>query len=84
MEERRRLLGKDHPDTLTSLGNFSVLLINQDKFAEAEPICRETLDRRRRVLGENHPETLIANNVMGFVLARQDKFAEAESYWREA
>jgi tetratricopeptide (TPR) repeat protein len=59
------------------------LLINQKKFAEAEPMCRDVLERRRRVLGDNHPDTLIANNVMGLVLRRQDRDAEAIPYVRE-
>jgi tetratricopeptide (TPR) repeat protein len=74
----------DHPSTLNSLNNLAVFLIEQDKTLEAEPLCRESLERHRRVLGPSHPDTLVANSVMGYVLLRQDKPKDAEPYVREA
>jgi hypothetical protein len=66
------------------LSNLAVFLMQHGKLAEAEPMCRESLEKHRRLSGPTHPYTLIATNVMGFVLLNQNKPAEAEPYEREA
>ncbi len=55
---QRRVLGEDHPSTLTSAGNLATSLSRQGKRAQAELIEREILCARRRVPGEEHPNTL--------------------------
>ena len=42
------------------LNNLAMLLRNQNKLAEAEPLSRKALEASRRVLGEEHPNTLSA------------------------
>jgi len=81
---RRRVLGEDHADTLTSLSNMGVALVDQGKFAEAEPFYREAMERRRKVLGGKHADTLLSINNMGALLLAQSKLPEAETYLREA
>lgn len=81
---RRRALGNEHPDTLTSVINMGFLLRARGKLAEAEPYYRESLETSRRVLGEEHPTTLTALNNLGRVLEDQNKLAEAEKYYRDA
>ncbi len=81
---RRRVLGEEHPDTLTSISEMGILLQGQGKLAEAEPYYREALEKRRRVLGDEHPDTLISISNMDFLLQGQGKLAEAEPYGREA
>ncbi len=80
----RRVLGDEHPNTLSSINNMGVLLRSQGKLAEAEPYYREALEGRRRVLGSEHPQTLSSINSMGFLLENQGVLAEAEPYNREA
>ena len=55
---RRRVLGEEHPDTLTSAGNLASSLSDQGKHAEAEEMLRAALAVCRRVLGSAHPDTL--------------------------
>ena len=56
LQIERRSLGADHPDTLLlGLSNLAVYLIRRGKGDEAEPMCREVLERTRRVLGPDHP-----------------------------
>ena len=38
-------LGEDHPETLQSLNNMAVLLQDQGRLAEAEPLYREVLEK---------------------------------------
>jgi hypothetical protein len=89
----RRVLGEEHPDTLTSAGNLASSLSRQGKYAEAERIEREVLCASRRVLGEEHPDTLrgcehsgdLALAPRGSTLKRSGSsgrcFALAGGYW---
>jgi eukaryotic-like serine/threonine-protein kinase len=81
---RRRVLGEEHPDTLTSLKRIGILLRDRGMLAEAEPYCREAVEKSRLVLGSEHPDTLFSINSLGLVLQAQGKLAEAEPFYREA
>jgi hypothetical protein len=59
LARRRRDLGEDHPDTLTSADNLAFSLQGVRGQAARE-LGEDTLARRRRVLGEDHPDTLAA------------------------
>jgi hypothetical protein len=54
----RRVLGPEHPHTLTTMSNLATSLQGQGKHAEAEQMQRELLDMQRRVLGPEHSDTL--------------------------
>jgi tetratricopeptide (TPR) repeat protein len=50
-------LGKNHPDTLDSLGALGQLYAEQGKFKESEPLLLEALQRQEMTIGVNHPVT---------------------------
>jgi serine/threonine protein kinase/tetratricopeptide (TPR) repeat protein len=81
---RRKLLGDDHFDTLTSINNTGILFQWWGKLNEAEPYLRECLERKRRVLGDEHKETVIAIANMGSQMIYLGRAAEAEPYYIEA
>ncbi|MBL8886999.1 MAG: tetratricopeptide repeat protein [Phycisphaerales bacterium] len=81
---RRKLLGDDHFDTLTSINNMGILLQWWGKLSEAEPYLRECLERKRRVLGDDHKETVIAIANIGSQMIYLGRAAEAEPYYIEA
>jgi tetratricopeptide (TPR) repeat protein/tRNA A-37 threonylcarbamoyl transferase component Bud32 len=81
---RRRVLGEEHPQTLSSINQMGVLLDSQGKLEEAGRYYREALEKFRRVLGEEHSETLTSINNMGFLMWAEGKPSEAEPYFREA
>jgi hypothetical protein len=54
---RRRVLGDDHPDTLTSRDCLAWLAARQGRRAEAVELYRQVLADRSRVLGAGHPDT---------------------------
>jgi hypothetical protein len=58
LEMREKVLGLEHPDTLTSMHCLAVTLHSQGKYAEAEQMHRQTLELRKKVLGPEHPDTL--------------------------
>ncbi|MGH3821405.1 MAG: FxSxx-COOH system tetratricopeptide repeat protein, partial [Pseudonocardiaceae bacterium] len=59
---RRRVLGAEHPDTLTSANNLVVNLRGLGRYEAARRLNEDTLTRSRRVLGEDHPSTLTSAN----------------------
>ncbi|KAF1954477.1 kinesin light chain [Byssothecium circinans] len=87
LERREKVLGKGHPDTLASMNNLALVLVNQGKYAEAKAMHQETLALRKKVLGKEHPDTLLSINNLARVLSYQGnyqgKYAEAEAMHRE-
>ncbi len=83
LDIRRRVLGEEHPDTLTSIGRMGMLVGDQGKLAEAERYDREVLEKRRRVLGNEHPDTLSALHNLGHTLQAVGRLSEAEECYRE-
>ena len=55
METRKKKLGVDHPDTLTSMANLAFTLKSQGRDREAIALMWECVYRRQHVLGEGHP-----------------------------
>ena len=78
LELRRRVLKKDHPDTLLSIRNLATVYHNQGKFAQAEQLYDQVLEVQRRVLGEQHPDTLQSMYDLAVVYQDQGKLAPAE------
>jgi serine/threonine protein kinase/tetratricopeptide (TPR) repeat protein len=84
LETRRRLLGEEHPDTITSISHMGSLLWVQGRLAHAEPFLREALEKSRRVLGPENRATIAAIGNLGSLLWAQGRLAEAEPFIREA
>ena len=53
-----RSLGKEYPDTLTSMNNLAGLYQAQGRYAKAESLYQRALKAHERVLGREHPNTL--------------------------
>ena len=58
LEVSTRVLGEEHPHTLTSMGNLAFTLIAQGNREGALRLLRKCLAGRRKVLGEDHPNTV--------------------------
>jgi len=83
LETRRRVLGLEHPDTLTSMDNLANAYYFQGRYAEAETLHRETLGIRKRVLGSGHPATLTSASNLASDYSARGHYAEAEALHRE-
>jgi tetratricopeptide (TPR) repeat protein len=82
LDIREQVLGKDHPDTLSSMNDLSLLLINKNEFVEANMLCHHILEARERVLGKEHPATLLSmNNLAGLLMSKKDYYG-AEPLFR--
>jgi hypothetical protein len=71
VDVQRRVLGDEHPSTLTCASNLALALSDHGKHAEAEQIEREVLAVQRRVLGDEHPSTLIIASNLASSLSDQ-------------
>ncbi|KAK9384161.1 hypothetical protein V1515DRAFT_589424, partial [Lipomyces mesembrius] len=75
---RKKVLGEEHPDTLTSMHSLASLFHSQGKYEGAEPLYKETLRLSKKVFGEEHPNTLTSKNNLAALFKRQGKYETAE------
>ena len=56
LEVRTRVLGEEHPDTLTSMGNLAITLRDQVEREQSLRLFRTCLGGSRKVLGDTDPD----------------------------
>jgi len=56
METRKRVLGEEHPDTLTSINNLAYTWKGQGRDEEAIRLMTECAQLRTQILGAGHPQ----------------------------
>jgi len=84
MEIRGELLGENHPDYATSLGNLAGLYQYLGDYAKTEPLLRKALEIRKRALGENHPDYATSLNNLASLYQDTGDYAKAEPLYRQA
>jgi len=52
METRKRMLGEEHPDSLTSMANLASMYRNQGRWRRPRSWRSWVMETRKRVLGE--------------------------------
>jgi len=67
LEGYEQVLGRDHPSTLNSINNITLVLDSQGKYTEAEAMHREALEGYEKVFGRDHPSTLNSMNNLAVV-----------------
>ena len=78
METRNRVLGPEHPDTLTIMANLASTYRSQGRWKEAEELQAQVLEMRKRVLGPEHPDTLTSMANLASTFWNQGRWKEAE------
>ncbi|KAH8708390.1 kinesin light chain [Phaeosphaeriaceae sp. PMI808] len=78
MEMRKRVLGDEHPDTLTSMANLASTYRNQGRWKEAEELEVQVIETSARVLGDEHPDTLTSMANLASTYRNQGRWKEAE------
>jgi tetratricopeptide (TPR) repeat protein len=84
LKARERVLGREHPDTLTSVNDLARLLLDKGDFAGAEALFRRALVAREQVLGPEHSRTVEIVSNLAVLLERIGDFAGAEALFRRA
>jgi tetratricopeptide (TPR) repeat protein len=78
MERRKRVLGPEHPSTLTSIANLASTYRKQGRWKEAEDLFVQVIETRKRVLGPEHPDTLTSMGNLALTYRKQGRWKEAE------
>jgi serine/threonine protein kinase/Tfp pilus assembly protein PilF len=84
LELRRRSLGEENPDTLTSMYELGVVYWRLGEYSKAVPLYATVLRLQRRVLGPNHHDTLSTLSDLALVYQMEGKSAQAEPLFAEA
>jgi hypothetical protein len=58
LEMSKRVLGDEHPDTITRKANLASTYSDQGRWDEAEMLKLEVLETSKHVLGDEHPDTI--------------------------
>jgi len=78
METRRRVLGVEHPSTLTSMRKLASMYEKQIKWKEAEELEMQVIETSLRVLGTDHLDTITSMSKLVSMYEEQRKWKEAE------
>ncbi|GAA0838595.1 FxSxx-COOH system tetratricopeptide repeat protein [Streptosporangium amethystogenes subsp. fukuiense] len=75
--DSERLLGVDHPATLTSRHDLAYAYGTATRATEAITLLEQVLSLRERVLGTDHPDTLTSRNNLASAYQSAGRIAEA-------
>lgn len=77
LEKRRRILGEEHPYTISAMSNLANTLGDLGQLDEAAKMKKEVLEKMKRILGEEHPDTLSVMNNLAVTLGDLSHLNEA-------
>ncbi|MFO0891677.1 MAG: serine/threonine-protein kinase [Isosphaeraceae bacterium] len=79
LETRRRVLGREHPDTIASMVDLGRMYVRLRQLDRAEPLLLESLDAGRRVVGPDDSRVLscMESLIQGYDLTGRPDRAEA-------
>ena len=83
LNDRIRILGEEHPDTISAMNNLANTLGDQGQLDEAAKMSKEVLEKRRRILGDEHSFTITAMNNLAHTLGDQGQLDEAAKMKKE-
>ena len=78
-----KILGDDHPQTLTSRGNLAGAYYSAGRLDEAIPLHEEVLADRVRVLGDDHPHTLTSRGNLAGAYQSAGRLDQAITLYEE-
>jgi tetratricopeptide (TPR) repeat protein len=77
-------LGKDHPDTLTTVHNMAFIFRSQGQYNKALEWFERALDGREKSLGKGHPFTLTTVCGMAVTFDNQGQYEKALELYQRA
>ena len=84
-ENRRAMLGENHPETISSMDDWAAVKIYRSHDLElADSLFTDILERRQRVLGDDDEDLAESLNNLGYIKTRKGEFAKALSLYEEA
>ena len=76
--QKLKILGFEHPETLSSMNNLAMTYSNQGRWKEAEELFVQVMGTRKRVLGPEHLVTLSSMANLAWTYSHQGRLREAE------
>lgn len=77
--DSKRILGSDHPHTLTAHYELARAYMDTGRIDEAITLHQQTLTNRQRILGPDHPDTLTSQHGLAFGYQCMGRVDEAVS-----
>ena len=78
-----KILGPDHPDTLTSRNNLAGAYESAGRLDEAITLYEQVLADRVRLLGPDHPQTLTSRNNLAYAYRSAGRLDQAITLYEE-
>jgi tetratricopeptide (TPR) repeat protein len=78
LEIMKRVLGPDHPHTLSAMTDLALAYQGQHRYEEAERLDSEILGIQKRVLGPERGEVLWTMNNLALAYQSEGRYREAE------
>ncbi|KAK7178572.1 hypothetical protein PSPO01_15389 [Paraphaeosphaeria sporulosa] len=79
-----KVLGTEHPNTLTSVSQLGSVLERLGRYEEAEASHRRALEGYEKVLGREHPHTLTSVYCLAHLLAQRHHISESLLLYQKA
>jgi serine/threonine-protein kinase len=79
LDGRRRLLGENHPQVLTSMRRLANVVAKRGAYAEAERLHRDAAARLSRMPGNHAADVLMTNYFIAEILTAEGRYSEAEA-----
>jgi tetratricopeptide (TPR) repeat protein len=83
-QERERVLGTEHRDTIVTRVRLAASLSQQEKNTEAELLSRQLQPQLEKFFGTEHLATINNRYAIAHMLAGQEKYSEAETFFRQS
>jgi serine/threonine protein kinase len=77
LQKYKAKVGAEHPETLVTMSYLGLVLLQQKKWADAEPVLRDCLAGRQKQIPDRW-QTFCTQSMLGGALLGQKKYAEAE------
>ena len=74
-----RLLGEDHPDTISALHNLAITYDNLGDYAKSKALKEQVYEKRKKKLGEDHPDTITALNNLATTYGDLGDYAKSKA-----
>lgn len=84
VEGREKVVGREHPDTIDSIGILVLILQDRSKIEEAEELSLQELERSERTNGNDHLQTLNAVYRHAMIKRTQKEYEVSASYFARA
>ena len=81
LQTRERLLGAEHPDTLSTISNLGIVLSDKGDYEKAEVHYIRCLQAQERVLGTEHPLTLATVNLFAALYSNKGNYGRAQELY---